>query len=59
MTADAYATSFMVMGVEKAMDVLAKDSSLMGYFIVADDTSTNGYKVIYSDGLENIILKKR
>ena len=34
MTADAYATAFMVLGKEKAMEVLAKDTTLMAYFIV-------------------------
>lgn len=32
-TADAYATAFMVMGVDKAKEVLKKHPELMGYFI--------------------------
>lgn len=55
MTADAYATSFMVMGVEKAMDVLASDNSIMAYFIIADDNSTQKYKVVYSEGLKKML----
>lgn len=34
--ADAYATSFMVMGLDKAKNVLAKHSELAGYFIYTD-----------------------
>jgi len=35
-TADAYATSFMVMGLEKAQEVLARHPDLMAYFIYDD-----------------------
>ena len=54
MTADAYATAFMVLGKEKAMEVLAKDTTLMAYFIVdAPDTDGNGgYEIVYSPALE-------
>jgi len=34
--ADAYATAFMVMGIDKAKQVLEKDSRLQAYFIYAD-----------------------
>lgn len=34
--ADAYATSFMVMGLDKAKNVLAKHPELAGYFIYTD-----------------------
>lgn len=55
MTADAYATAFMVLGKEKAMEVLAKDTTLMAYFIVdapdADD-GNGGYEIVYSPALE-------
>ncbi|MBO5467849.1 MAG: FAD:protein FMN transferase, partial [Prevotella sp.] len=36
-TADAYATAFMVMGLEKAKKLLEKHPELMVYFIYADD----------------------
>ena len=54
MTADAYATAFMVLGKEKAMEVLAKDTTLMAYFIVdAPDANGNGgYEIVYSPALE-------
>ena len=50
LTADAYATAFMVMGLEKAKKVLDKDSSLKAYFIVADENSKDGYKVVNLTG---------
>ena len=54
MTADAYATAFMVLGKEKAMEVLAKDTTLMAYFIVdAPDADGNGgYEIVFSPVLE-------
>lgn len=36
-TADAYATAFMVMGLEKAKQLLEKHPEIMVYFIYADD----------------------
>jgi thiamine biosynthesis lipoprotein len=41
-TADAYATSFMVMGVERAKAVLERHPELMAYFIYANPDGTNG-----------------
>ncbi len=54
MTADAYATAFMVMGSERALRVLAADTTLMAYFIVTkpDSDETN---VIYSPGLKKML----
>lgn len=40
-TADAYATAFMVMGLDKAKAVLAKHPELMAYFIYADEHGAN------------------
>ena len=40
-TADAYATSFMVMGIDKAKEVLDKHPELMAYFIYSDDHGRN------------------
>ena len=56
-TADSYATAFMVMGVEKALDVLATDHSIMAYFIIADENSTPKYKVVYSEELKKGVKK--
>lgn len=38
MTADAYATAFMVMGVDKAREVLEKEKDLAAYFIYSDES---------------------
>lgn len=40
-TADAYATAFMVLGLEKAKAVLDRHPELMAYFIYADDNGQN------------------
>ena len=40
-TADAYATAFMVMGLDKAKAVLARHPELMAYFIYADEHGAN------------------
>ena len=41
-TADAYATSFMVMGMERAKAVLDRHPELMAYFIYAQPDGSNG-----------------
>ncbi len=38
MTADAYATAFMVLGVEKSMEIAARHPEMEAYFIYAVDT---------------------
>lgn len=40
-TADAYATSFMVLGIDGAKKVLERHPELMAYFIYADDKGQN------------------
>ena len=52
-TADAYATSFMVMGKEKAIEVLERHPELMAYFIYSDSHSEN--QVWYSPSLRDKI----
>lgn len=56
-TADAYATAFMVMGYERAFDLLDKNPSILAYFIITDENSENGYKIIFSEGLKKVIDK--
>ena len=51
--ADAYATSFMVMGVEKAKQVLAQHPELMAYLIYSDQDGKNA--VWYSPSLKSKI----
>lgn len=54
-TADGYATAFMVLGIEKAKQVLAKHSELMAYFIYSDDKGN--YQTWYSPSMEDKIIK--
>jgi thiamine biosynthesis lipoprotein len=53
--ADAYATSFMVMGVDRAKEVLAKHPELKVYFIYADEDGQ--LKVWYSPSLKDKIVE--
>ncbi len=53
-TADAYATSFMVTGLEGARKILAKHPELMVYFIYADEKGNN--RVWYSPSMKDKIL---
>jgi FAD:protein FMN transferase len=55
-TADAYATSFMVMGIDKAKAVLDKHPELMAYFIYADNQGKN--QTWYSPSMKKKILDK-
>lgn len=52
--ADAYATSFMVMGIEKAKEVLKRNPKLMAYFIYADEKGN--YKVWCSPSMKGKIV---
>ncbi len=53
-TADAYATACMVMGLKKSVDLIKSIDDISGYLIYNDDTGK--YKVWYSDELENDII---
>lgn len=55
-TADAYATSFMVMGLDKAREVLRRHPELMAYFIYSDAQGKNA--VWYSPSLEKKIAQQ-
>ena len=54
-TADAYATSFMVMGMDRAREVLAHHPELMAYFIYSDSEGKNA--VWFSDTLRDKICE--
>lgn len=54
--ADAYATAFMVMGLEKAKAVLVRHKDMMAYFIYSDDKGNN--KVWYSPSLKANLEEK-
>ena len=53
MSADAYATSFMVMGLDKAAAFVEDNPQLHAYFIYAD--STGNLRTYQTKGLEQYI----
>ena len=58
MTADAYATTFMVMGVEEASKLAENIPDIQHYFLIySDETSPTGYKVKHSKSIESILVK--
>ncbi|NVN94449.1 MAG: FAD:protein FMN transferase [Bacteroidetes bacterium] len=55
MTADAYATAFMVMGLEKSIAFLAAHKELSAYLIYAEESGV--YKIFESEGLKDIVTE--
>jgi thiamine biosynthesis lipoprotein len=56
MTADAYATAFMVMGLDKSIDFLEHNKSLDAYLIYSDEAGR--YKVYYSRGFSRYLTEQ-
>ena len=56
-TADAYATSFMVLGMEDAQKVLAKHPELMAFFIYTDENGNT--QEWYTESLQELIVKAK
>lgn len=54
-TADAYATAFMVLGLEKAKTILDKHPELMVYFIYSDKNGKNA--VWFSPSMKKVITE--
>jgi len=54
-TADAYATSFMVLGMEGAQKILEKHPDLLAYLIYSDDKGNN--QVWYSPSMKKILAE--
>ena len=55
-TADAYATAFMVMGVDKARQLLDRHPELMAYLIYADPDGK--YQVWHSEAMDSLIIEE-
>lgn len=53
MTADAYATAFLVLGIEESMKIIENTRGLEGYFIYSGDAGD--YRVICSKGFEKYL----
>lgn len=56
MTADAYATVFMVIGVDSSIQFLAGNKFLEAYLVYNDDSGS--YKVFATDGMKNHIVEE-
>lgn len=56
-TADAYATSFMVLGMEGAQKVLAKHPELMAFFIYTDENGNT--QEWYTESMQELIVKAK
>ena len=54
-TADAYATAFMVMGKDRALQLAAADPTIDAYLIYSDDRGE--MKFAYTDGVKSIFEK--
>ena len=55
MTADAIATACMVMGLERAYNMVEKEKGIDGYFIYGDEGG--GMKTRKTSGMDKLILK--
>jgi len=53
MTADAFATGFMVLGVEKSMEIARKDSSVEVFLIYSD--KNDSLQVVMTDGFKKYL----
>lgn len=56
MTADAYATAFMAMGIETACKMAEKIPEI-AYYLIYSDSITGQHKEIYSDGIKAMLIK--
>ena len=56
MTADALATAFMVLGVEKSKELLAKLHGVDVYFVYSNDLGE--YELFSSEGMNEMIIEK-
>lgn len=56
-TADAYATSFMVLGVEKSKEMLSKLKGVEVYFVYSNPQGE--YEVYFSEGMKKMIVEQK
>jgi len=55
-TADAYSTAFMVLGLEKSKELLKKLKGMEVYFIYSNPKGQ--YEVYFSDGMKKMIVEQ-
>ena len=58
MTADALATTFMVIGLDKALKMAEFLPNVEAYFISANETDTTGYNITATSGINKYISNK-
>lgn len=56
-TADAYATSFMVVGIEKSKEMLSKLKGIEVYFVYSNPQGE--YEVYFSEGMKKMIVEQK
>ncbi len=56
MTADAYATAFMVLGLQKSIELAERVSGIDVYFVYADEEGD--YKTYVSPGFKKLLIKE-
>lgn len=56
-TADALATTFMVIGLEKALEIAESLPDVEAYFISANETDTTGYIISTTSGIKKYIVQ--
>lgn len=54
--ADAYATSFMVLGVEKSKELLSRLKDVEVYFVYSNDKGE--YEIFFSEGMKKMIVEE-
>jgi FAD:protein FMN transferase len=55
-TADALATAFMVIGIDKSKELAQKLPGVEVYFVYSN--STGDYEVYYSEGMKKMIVEE-
>ena len=58
MTADAFATAFMVLGKDSALQVMEREPNVEGYLIIPSATDSTQLEVVYSAGFEQYLKKE-
>jgi len=56
MTADAWATAFMVLGVDKSKEILPNLKGIDVYFVYSN--SKGDFEIFYSEGVKKMLVKK-
>jgi len=56
-TADAYATTFMVLGVDKSKELLKKLNGIEVYFVFSN--SNGEYEIFSSEGMKKMIVEQK